>query len=193
MKATKENILLYLKEIKLDLNKKGIDKIGLFGSFATNNQNIYSDIDIAISKNPNYLSSNSAYNYFELLSYIKEKIRSKFHKNIERIRIIQKKINFINSIIKEKGSIRLALDDEQNSRASILMHLTSISEQFDKLLHNGELEILSKFDKQDIKGSYELRNFIAHDYEGVDLYIVEDVIKERLPIIRKSTENILNS
>lgn len=114
-------------------------------------------------------------------------------KAIERIRIIQKKINFINSIIKEKGSIRLALDDEQNSRASILMHLTSISEQFDKLLHNGELEILSKFDKQDIKGSYELRNFIAHDYEGVDLYIVEDVIKERLPIIRKSTENILNN
>ncbi|TLP41246.1 nucleotidyltransferase family protein [Arcobacter arenosus] len=83
MKATKENILLYLKEIKLDLNKKGIDKIGLFGSFATNNQNIYSDIDIAISKNPDYLSSNSAYNYFELLSYIKEKIRSKFHKNID--------------------------------------------------------------------------------------------------------------
>ena len=71
------------------------------------------------------------------------------------------------------------------------MHLTSISEQFDKLLHNGELDILSHFEKEDIKGSYELRNFIAHDYEGVDLFIVEDVIKYRLPIIKKSIQKIL--
>lgn len=71
------------------------------------------------------------------------------------------------------------------------MHLTSIAEQFDKLLHNGELELLSYFDKQDIKGSYELRNFIAHDYEGVDLYIIEDVINKRLKIILKNTEEIL--
>jgi uncharacterized protein with HEPN domain len=71
------------------------------------------------------------------------------------------------------------------------MHLTSISEQFDKLLHNGEPEVLSYFEKQDIKGSYELRNFIAHDYEGVDLYIVEDVINQRLPVIKKSVERIL--
>ena len=35
------------------------------------------------------------------------------------------------------------------------MHLTSISEQFDKLLHGGELDILSNFEKQAIKGSYE--------------------------------------
>ena len=72
------------------------------------------------------------------------------------------------------------------------MHLTAIAEQFDKLLHNGELEILSHFDKQDIKGSYELRNFIAHDYDGVDFYIVEAVIKERLPIILATAEKILD-
>jgi uncharacterized protein with HEPN domain len=112
-------------------------------------------------------------------------------KAIYRINIIYKKINFIENIIKSKGSIIKALEDEQNSRASILMHLTSIAEQFDKLLHSGELEVLSNFEKQDIKGSYELRNFIAHDYEGVDLYIVEAVIENRLPIIKKSVEKIL--
>jgi uncharacterized protein with HEPN domain len=80
---------------------------------------------------------------------------------------------------------------EAKGRAAILMHLTTIAEQFDKLLHSGELELLSRFDKEDIKGSYELRNFIAHDYEGVDLYIVEDVIRDRLPIIRKRAEEIL--
>ena len=113
-------------------------------------------------------------------------------KAIERINLIYKKINFIDSIVKEKGSISLALEYEQNSRASILMHLTSIAEQFDKLLHNGELEILGYFEKHDIKGSYELRNFIAHNYEGVDLYIVEEVIKQRLPIIKQSIEKIKN-
>ncbi|WP_151899348.1 MULTISPECIES: HepT-like ribonuclease domain-containing protein [Sulfurimonas] len=112
-------------------------------------------------------------------------------KSVERIKVIKKKILFIEEIVKQNGSIEKALEDEQNARAAILMHLTSISEQFDKLLHNGELEILSKFAKEDIKGSYELRNFIAHDYEGVDLYIVEDVIKTRLPIIKKTTEDIL--
>jgi len=112
-------------------------------------------------------------------------------KAINRIGIIKKKIEFINNIIDEKNSVIEALEDEQNSRAAILMHLTSISEQFDKLLHSGELDVLSHFDKQDIKGSYELRNSIAHDYEGIDLHIVEEVIVNRLPIIKQSAEEAL--
>jgi uncharacterized protein with HEPN domain len=112
-------------------------------------------------------------------------------KALERVSLIHKKIGFIEAIVQEKGSIAVALEDEQNARASILMHLTSVSEQFDKLLHNGEFDVLGYFDKQDIKGSYELRNFIAHDYEGVDLYIVEDVISQRLPVIKKAVLEIL--
>ena len=113
-------------------------------------------------------------------------------KALDRVRVIEKKIAFIQAIVNEKNSVIEALEDEQNSRASILMHLTSIAEQFDKLLHNGELELLSYFDKVDIKGSYELRNFIAHDYEGVDLYIVEDVITQRLGIILDCARTILD-
>jgi uncharacterized protein with HEPN domain len=112
---------------------------------------------------------------------------------MERIRVIDKKIGFIENIVRNRGSIIDALEDEENTRASILMHLTSIAEQFDKLLHAGELEILSNFEKQDIKGSYELRNFIAHDYEGIDLYIVENVIEERLPVIKQGIKKILNT
>ena len=112
-------------------------------------------------------------------------------KALSRIEIIKKKIEFIDNIVMDNGSVIQALEDEQNARASILMHLTSIAEQFDKLLHSGELEILSNFDKQDIKGSYELRNFIAHDYEDIDFHIVEDVITERLPIILKDVSEIL--
>lgn len=113
------------------------------------------------------------------------------YKAIQRVKTIEKKINFIQAIAKEEGGVIEALQDEQNSRASILMHLISIAEQFDKLMQNGEFEMLSFFEKQDIKGSYDLRTFIAHNYEGVDLYIVEDVINERLPIMKKSVEKIL--
>lgn len=114
-------------------------------------------------------------------------------KALSRIEIIKKKIVFIDNIVEQKGSVIRALEDEQNARASILMHLTSIAEQFDKLLHSGELDVLSHFEKQDIKGSYELRNFIAHDYEGIDFHIVEDVIRERLPKILNSANKALNS
>ena len=114
-------------------------------------------------------------------------------KALERIANIQKKIFFIEEIVDDYGSIDAALEDEAKGRAAILMHLTSIAEQFDKLLHSGELEVLSHFEKQDIKGSYELRNFIAHDYEGVDLHIVEDVIKERLPVIAKAAGAVLEA
>ncbi|MEA1920103.1 MAG: HepT-like ribonuclease domain-containing protein [Campylobacterota bacterium] len=44
-----------------------------------------------------------------------------------------------------------------------------------------------------MKGSYELRNYIAHDYEGVDLYIVEDVINERLAVIAESVGKVLRA
>jgi uncharacterized protein with HEPN domain len=114
-------------------------------------------------------------------------------KALDRVTLIDKKIDFINAIVSEKGSVLKALEDEQNSRASVLMHLTSIAEQFDKLLHNGELEVLAFFDKQDIKVSYDLRNFIAYNYEGVDLYIVEDVIVQRLPVIKESVEKIMQN
>ncbi|MGB3960872.1 MAG: HepT-like ribonuclease domain-containing protein [Sulfurimonas sp.] len=110
---------------------------------------------------------------------------------LDRVKVIDKKIDFIQAIVYEYGSVSKALEDEQNARTSIMMDPTSIVEQFDKLLHNG-VEILAYFEKQDIKGSYDLRNFIAHDYEGVGLYIVEDVITQRLPIIKKSVKNIFS-
>jgi len=63
-------------------------------------------------------------------------------KALNRIQLIEKKIQFIQNIVEEYGSTTKALEDEQKGRAAILMHLTSIAEQFDKLLHSGELEVL---------------------------------------------------
>ncbi|KYJ86283.1 DUF86 domain-containing protein [Sulfurovum riftiae] len=110
----------------------------------------------------------------------------------DRLRTIQKKIDFIENICKEDGSITNALADEKRSRASILMHLTSIAEQFNKLAEDAEFGILSQFDKRDLKGSYDVRNYIAHDYEGVNLSVIEHIIRNKLPKIKTITEIILS-
>lgn len=50
MLMTKEDILSFLKEHKDELNEKySITKIGLFGSYAKDEANEQSDIDLAIS------------------------------------------------------------------------------------------------------------------------------------------------
>lgn len=113
-------------------------------------------------------------------------------KAIERIKNIKKKIAFINDIVLEAGGIVPALEDEKKHRAAILMHLTSVAEQFDKLSKDGEFTILENFDKRDIKGSYDVRNFIAHDYDGVNLTIIENTIRERLPMIEKVVDVIIS-
>lgn len=73
------------------------------------------------------------------------------------------------------------------------MHLTSIAEQFNKLSSEGEFEILNKFDKRDLKGSYDIRTFIAHDYDGVNLSIIEQVIRNRLPAMKKIVNQIISN
>jgi len=62
-----------------------------------------------------------------------------------------------------------------------MMHLTSIAEQFSKIK---DQELLKKFDDEDVKGAINTRNFIAHDYEGVNLPIIEFIIRDRLPVLK---------
>lgn len=81
MKVTKINIITFLHDIKEELLNDGISKIGLFGSFARDEAGVYSDIDVAIQKDSNYLVTRSAYDYFEEVSKIKSLIRKQFHRN----------------------------------------------------------------------------------------------------------------
>lgn len=102
----------------------------------------------------------------------------------DRLSNILNKINFIEEVVLEFGTITQALDDEKMGKPSILMHLISIAEQFNKLKEDNEFKILENFNKDDLRGSYDIRNFIAHDYDGVNLFIVESVIREKLPKIK---------
>ncbi len=100
MKTTKETILRYLKEIKPELEEYGIEKIALFGSFATGQQNVYSDIDIAIKKKSTFLQDHVAYDYFNIVSTIKTKILFALHRNSD-IFDLDSDSTFASSIKKE--------------------------------------------------------------------------------------------
>ncbi len=74
----KDDILTYLREIKPSLKKEGIEKLGLFGSYAKNSADLYSDIDLAIKLKENYLQVYDVWSYFTLLHKIKKLLSNKF-------------------------------------------------------------------------------------------------------------------
>ncbi len=67
MKPIKEHILDYLNELKDELHRNGIVLLVHFGSYARGENTLYSDIDIAIKKEENYLQHLNAYTYFKRL------------------------------------------------------------------------------------------------------------------------------
>ena len=75
---TQKDILTFLTNIKPQLQKDGIEQVGLFGSYARNSATLCSDIDIAIKLNKNYLDKNDVWNYFNEINKIKEMIYDKF-------------------------------------------------------------------------------------------------------------------
>ncbi len=69
------------------------------------------------------------------------------------------------------------------------MHLSQIGEELIKIDERvlKEAEIL-----EDAKGAYDVRNFIAHNYEGVNLALIERIIKEKLPILKLKLEQLFH-
>jgi predicted nucleotidyltransferase len=83
MKDKKEDMLKLLKELSDDFHNRGIEKMALFGSFAKDSQTLYSDIDIAIKKSDDFLDRYSAYDYFDLVNEIKDRVSKKLHKRVD--------------------------------------------------------------------------------------------------------------
>ena len=106
--------------------------------------------------------------------------------DLDRVKLIHIKITYILDIC-EEGIIK-ALEDEKTTRPAIMMHLTSIAEQFSKIQDS---LILNHFNVEDVKGAIDTRNFIAHDYEGINLPIIEFIIRDKLPLLQNEIQKIL--
>ena len=112
--------------------------------------------------------------------------------SISKIYLIIEKIEYIEEIVKNSGNITIALEDLVTLRPAILMHLTAIAEQFNKLKQVHADEILNEFDKDDLKGLYDVRTYIAHDYEGVNLAIIEWIIRFGLPKFKEQCLKVIS-
>lgn len=111
-------------------------------------------------------------------------------KAIIRFQTIIDKIEDIEAIIARHGAITRALGDFEGQPA-LLMLLVAIAEQFHKLKNGCYEELIRHFDEHDIKGIYDIRVFIAHDYDGVNLAIIERVIREKIPQLKAIAEKII--
>jgi len=112
--------------------------------------------------------------------------------SIAKIHLILEKIDYIEQIVNDAGGITNALEDYITHRPAILMHLTAIAEQFNKLKQSHANDILNAFEEEDIKGMYDVRTYIAHDYEGVNLAIIEWIIKNALPKFKNQCNKLVN-
>ncbi len=108
---------------------------------------------------------------------------------LARLQAIAEKIEILYKIIERHNGIVNALNDFEGQPA-VFMLLVAISEQFDKLKkHNAE--VLKQFADEDIKGITAVRNFIAHDYDGVNLAIIETDLRENMPLLLQTIQAIL--
>jgi uncharacterized protein with HEPN domain len=102
---------------------------------------------------------------------------------------ILKMLTNIQTIITRHKGIVAALSDEIEARPAILMAWLQIGETLNKI----DPDVLAQFDLEtDAKGSYDVRNFIAHDYMGVDLGLVEMITRNHLPILSEKISRMLS-
>jgi uncharacterized protein with HEPN domain len=65
--------------------------------------------------------------------------------------------------------------------------------QIGETLNKIETDVLMQFSLEtDAKGSYDVRNFIAHDYMGVDLGLVEIITRNHLPVLHEKISRMLS-
>ncbi|WP_257906467.1 putative membrane protein [Campylobacter lari] len=104
--------------------------------------------------------------------------------NIKRLQKIANEINLIYQQIKDENVLK-TLHDE-NAQRFIFVSLIKISESFKKIKESADDEILSLFDKKDLKRINDTRNFAAHDNEEIRLSAVANVIKYDLFRVKRS-------
>ena len=75
---TKDEILVYLKELKPELEKDGIIELGLFGSYANDTASASSDIDIVIRTSDEFYQKFRGFKAAIFICKLRESIENHF-------------------------------------------------------------------------------------------------------------------
>ncbi|SQC36408.1 Protein of uncharacterised function DUF86 [Helicobacter fennelliae] len=110
--------------------------------------------------------------------------------NIKKLRDIKERIAYILELCNEMGIVK-ALKDVKEKQPAIVMHLIVINENLQKLQDSFDINMTDIFTKEDIRGLKAIRNIASHDYEGLNLEIIEDVIRFKLPPIQVKIDEFL--
>jgi len=103
------------------------------------------------------------------------------YKICPKIEFVLLMINNIEIVVKRHKKVSLALSDIEG-QASILMFLMQIGETLNKI----DKDVMKKYDlTTEVSGAYNVRNFIAHDYEGVNLSLVEKILRSNIETLKK--------
>lgn len=111
-------------------------------------------------------------------------------KNLKRLEDIRDRIDFIFELCDE-GIVK-ALENVKEKQPAIIMHLIVCNENLQKIQDNYDPNILSLFTQDDIRGLKCIRNIASHDYDGLNLAVIEEVIRYKLPPIREKIDLFLN-
>ncbi len=79
----KEEILKYLSKLKPELQEVGINKIGLFGSYAKDKADISSDIDVTIESSQEFVDKLGGMKALIYLEDLREKIMRRFKVQVD--------------------------------------------------------------------------------------------------------------
>ena len=100
---------------------------------------------------------------------------------LAKIDFILEMMNNIDKIVERHNGIVDSLNDFEGQMA-LLMAISQIGETLKKL----DDFVIEKYDlKSDKEGAYYTRNYIVHDYEGVDLGFIENIMRVYLPKLKE--------
>jgi uncharacterized protein with HEPN domain len=103
-----------------------------------------------------------------------------------KIDFILEMISNIEKIIERHNGIVPALEDFEGQMA-ILMGIAQIGETLKKF----DDEFLKQHNLKDDKdGAYYTRNYIVHNYEGVDFAFIEDILRNHIPKLKEKIEKL---
>jgi uncharacterized protein with HEPN domain len=94
-------------------------------------------------------------------------------------------IDDIQEIVQRHNGVTLALTDVEG-RHALLMCLLQIGEKLNQVKSESIRSELP------VTGAYSVRNFIAHDYGGVNLGLIESIVRKNIPELRTTIEGILS-
>ena len=108
--------------------------------------------------------------------------------DLKKLQFILEKIDDAISYKNSYKSIEELLNSKMGFDATN-MCIMQVGETLNKLSE----EFVAKYNYLPVKESYLTRNYIAHDYEGVNKYIIEVIIKEHFVQLKLDIENILKN